>query len=201
LTILGIVVIIIAGVFYTNLQPSNISKTQTQQLINLATAHADFKVFENLTELENGADVIVQARFTGDRQIKDFAQNGTVIDSAALSSVKITKVYKGNIQTGSTIPVYEPGFIRNNSVYENTEGYKNMNTNGKYILFLRHNPDNTFVGLGVYQGKYDLDITAMAKKEVQTNMTPTEFEKLDYVGENPEIFNKMKVEVLNKYKN
>mgnify|MGYP003367138620 CR=1 FL=1 len=169
----------------------------SQQTIELATSHAKFESYENIEELENTADVIVKVKFTGDREIQNFEQNGVIIDSAAKSIVKVNKVYKGNVQKNSTILVYEPGFLENDT-YQNVEGYKNMNEKGNYILFLRENPDNTFVSLGVYQGKYDLNITKPVKK-VKPSMTQEEFESLDFVGEEPDHFNKLKEEVLQKY--
>ncbi|WP_332648756.1 hypothetical protein [Lysinibacillus sp. 54212] len=174
---------------------SNVS----QQLISLATGQAKFPLYKDLDELENTADTIVQVKFTGDRKIQNFEQNGIVIDSAAESEVKVKKVYKGNIEKGSTIVIYEPGFMKG-EIYQNVDGYKNMNVKGNYILFLKENPDNTFVGLGVYQGKFDLDITDPVK-QVKLEMTKEEFESLDYVGEDPSHFNLLKEEVIQKYKN
>lgn len=174
---------------------SNVS----QQVISLATGQAKFRLYKDLDELENTADAIVQVKFTGNSKIQNFEQNGIVIDSAAESEVKVKKVYKGDIEKGSTIVIYEPGFMKG-EIYQNVDGYKNMNTKGNYVLFLRGNPDNTFVGLGVYQGKFDLDITEPVKN-VKLEMTQEEFESLDYVGEDSSHFNLLKEEVLQKYKN
>jgi hypothetical protein len=165
----------------------------------VATGHGNKAYFQNLEELEAKADVIVKVRATPKKEQVDIIQSGVVLDTTTKTDVVIEKVYKGNLEKGQVIPVYEPAaFV--NGIYSTMEGYTLMKENGNYILFLRDNPDDTFVGIGGYQGKYSLDITTPAKQGEKSSYTKEELGEHDFIGEEAEHFNKLKDLVVKKFK-
>ncbi|WP_409250591.1 hypothetical protein V1502_10440 [Bacillus sp. SCS-153A] len=164
--------------------------------IVVSSGSADYPIFDSLEELEADSDLIIKGQLHGDPQIKDEYQSGVHIDSVRKSEVVIREVYKGQREEEEIITVYEPGFVQDNTLIT-IEGYVPMNSSGNYILFLRENPNGEYVVMGVDQGKYDLNIRKGAKR--YTHITFEELENADYIGENPNRFNKLKDQVRKKY--
>ncbi|MVO99066.1 hypothetical protein [Paenibacillus lutrae] len=203
-TILGIVIVggmaLAGNQFIRPAKPANEPAHQNQEGVLLSTAQADHKVFNHLQELESFSDVIIEASVASPGTVEEFFQNGHKIDAANKVQVKVNRSYKGDLKEGNEITVYEPGYMKD-GLYVNIEGYKTMNTSGKYMLFLSKAPTGTYAVEGVYQGKFDLNIQQEAKlTDYKTSpYTMQEFEKLDYVGYEMETFNSLKKEVLSKY--
>lgn len=136
-------------------------------VIEVINGQANYPVYEDVKVLEEDADVIVLATFTGEREnfeIKQDTEMGSIlVDLLSLSTIDVKKVFKGDLQKGKAT-VFEQGAILDGK-YLNTEGYKLMNEEGEYLLFLRKNKDiDTFSMVGMHQGKFDLSLTKKAAK-------------------------------------
>lgn len=181
----------------------NIQAAGTEEKANdikVATIMADYVICKDISEVEQHSDCIVLAQFTGQREIKNWTEeDGTVVNKSSISTVAVKKVYKGDMKTGDLVTVYEPGYFEGNEYY-NIEGYNLMNNNGKYVLFLRKFVEgDTYTIVGMYQGKYDLNITDKAK----TSEIAASYESVknsEFFGENAEQFNKLKEQVVKKYR-
>lgn len=142
---------------------NSIAQEETYTNIKIATASASYQRYQSIDELEEEVELVVIGRYTGDRELyfRDADHGGPGI-TLSKSSVEIEKVLKGDEQKKKTITVFEEGYIKKD-YYVNTEGYKWMNENGKYLLFLIPNRLNdTYVIVGMHQGKYDLNLTNRA---------------------------------------
>jgi len=155
--------------------------------------------FEDLKDLAKEAPIIVQATFTGEREtILGDLTKGELFRSDSV--VEIKKVIKGDLKKDQKIIVYEPAILKDDETYITIEGYNLMNEEGKYTLFLT--PAKGMDGyalMGVYQGKYDNNIKKEAKKAKQSS----DYEDLkdtDFFGEEAKHYNKLKEDVLKKYK-
>jgi len=155
--------------------------------------------FKDLDDLAEEAPIIVQATFTGEREtIHGDLAKGELFRSD--SEVEIKKVIKGDLEKGQKITVYEPAILKDDETYVTIEGYNLMNEDGKYTLFLI--PAENMEGyalMGLYQGKYDNNI----KKESKEAKQSSEYEDLketDFFGDDAKHYNKLKEEVLKKYK-
>lgn len=182
--------------YFFNNGDSSITTSSSSEAITVSSGSADYLVYDSLEELEKNSDLIVKGKLYGEPTIQNIYQNGVHIDSVRKTETRITDVFKGQVSEGEIVIVYEPGFVRDN-ILETMEGYVPMNISGNYLLFLHENPNGEYVVMGVNQGKYDLNITEKAKK--YTSISKEKLEKVDYVGESPNRFNKMKNEVLEKY--
>lgn len=172
---------------------------EASETLEVVTEHGDFETFESVSELDTTADVVIKAKFTGNSEVEDFYQSGILIDSAQKSEMKVIKSYKGSLNTNDEIAVYEPGFVKDGQL-TTMEGYVPINDKGTYVLFLRDNKDGTYVGLGVYQGKYDVSNSKKEEPFEEYKITPQELKERDFMGDHPEHFNKLKEDVLKKYK-
>ena len=176
----------------------SISPTETtvNQNTKIISHYADFIIYEELADLEKSADLIVLAKFTGQREVNEHkTEEGHTFLKNSISTVKILKSFKGDIDVDSTIQTFEPGYFQNEDEYVTVEGYNLMNEDGEYILFLKKNiegPVHTIVGM--YQGKYDISTPNLVKATMNQNDIGSE-----YLGENVKHFNKLKQEVLTKY--
>ncbi|WP_044022216.1 hypothetical protein [Bacillus sp. SG-1] len=182
--------------YYFSNGNSPLTTSSSSAAITVSSGSADYQVYESLEELENNSDLIVKGKLYGEPTIQNIYQNGVHIDSVGKTEIKINDIFKGQVSEGTIIIVYEPGFVRDN-ILETMEGYVPMNKRGNYLLFLQENPKGEYVVMGVNQGKYDLSITK--KATTYTSISKEKLEKVDYVGESPNRFNKMKNEVFEKY--
>jgi len=103
------------------------------------------------------------------------------------------------VQVGDELTIAEPGYFNDAGKYVSFEGYKVMEKDGKYILFLRTGANNEQIVIGLYQGKFDLTLPKLEQEMTNAKMSVAEFEERDYVGDSVWQFNKLKKQVLKKY--
>lgn len=177
---------------YAHESPNNVARKVESGPIRVIESHANYKQYDDLQSLEQDSEIIVEAKFNGNRETIHFEQNGQIIDSVSKSQLVITKVYKGDFSANDIISVYEPGFYADPTIYVPTEGYNLIKEKGRQLLFLKRNPaDDVLVIIGGYQGKFDLDIKEVGKK--------TDLNVSDYIGDDVEHFQKLKKEIIGKY--
>lgn len=185
---------LIIAVLFTGVTTISNQSTQAQAYAStdqkaeqkVVTRHAKHKQYKDLDELEKKSDYVVKAKFTGERTIHNWtdSDSGEVVETASKTEVEIKKDFKGDLEKGEKVFVYEPGYF-DDDIYVNVEGYELMEENEEYTLFLRKiDNDDTLMLVGMYQGKYKLD----------------KDKNIDYKGENRENFEKLKKEVKEKYK-
>lgn len=154
--------------------------------------------YDNLEELEKASPVIVQASFTGEREpVFPNITEGKLFRSN--SQVEILKVFKGDLQEQEIITVFEPAYIDEDKNYVTIDGYKLMDEDGSYTLFLKpvKNMDGYAI-TGLYQGKYNNKISNNGKV-VMRSFDYDDLKEVDYFGENLEHFRKLKEKVMDKY--
>ncbi|ASS74374.1 hypothetical protein CIG75_04830 [Tumebacillus algifaecis] len=170
--------------------------------LQVGSNQAAFKTHENIVELETESDLVVLANFTGQREQFNEKDNlGRVSNTVTKSVVEVEKVLKGNVQKKDKINVFEDCYIWNNERYITTEGYKWMNEDGKYLLFLsRSGIENSFVIVGIYEGKYDVNLKNHPTKhnEMKKAFLDPEVEFLGH-GDDIERFYKLKEQAVKKY--
>lgn len=174
---------------------------ETYANINIVSGDAAFRTFSSIDELEEYSELVVLVEFTGDREYyQRNDEKGRPMVKLSKSTVEVKKVLKGDVQKKDTITVFEDAYIADDR-YITTEGYKWMNEDGKYILFLRSQPVNdTYVINGIYQGKYDVNIKTKAK-EYENKKDAFLDPQSEYMGHDFELeeFNKLKDQALKKY--
>lgn len=161
-------------------------------------------IYENLENLEDVSPIIVEAVYTGGTELASFPESGDPEYKTALSTVRVEKVYKGDVKEGQELRIGEPGFVENGA-FQTIEGYKNMDENGRYILFLYPfdmliEGKESYVLQGAHQGKYDLNQTQKSVY-VKAPKTYQEIRNEEYFGIDVDAFNTMKEQVVDKYKN
>ncbi|MFD2171602.1 hypothetical protein [Tumebacillus lipolyticus] len=170
--------------------------------IEIATSSAMFEKFHNIDELEKGSELVVIGNFTGERELFHRPDNyGGPGITLSKSTVNIEKVLKGEAKEKETIPVFEESYIKND-YYVNTADYKWMNKDGRYLLFLEWNTrKDTYIIVGIYQGKYDLKLTKKIKQHESSKKAFLDSE-VEFLGRDHELehFYKLKEEALKKYK-
>ncbi|MGG4144138.1 hypothetical protein ABEW34_13515 [Paenibacillus algorifonticola] len=170
------------------------------EITKIAVGEANHKIYNDLSEIEDRADLIVNVNYTGDSKTHNYlGESGEIAYTNTLSTVEVKKTYKGDVQEKSVIGVYQPAFIEN-STLSTVEGYNLMNQKGNYILFLKKLDNETAYSIiGMYQGKFDLSISEKVVENV-TNLSSSERIQSEYMGSNVDHFNKLKEQVEKKYK-
>ncbi|CAM4490394.1 ABC-type uncharacterized transport system auxiliary subunit [Paenibacillus endophyticus] len=165
-----------------------------EQELEIVTGEAKHAAYNSVQALVTKADLVIQATFTGERETNVYrGALGEIGYINSISTIEVKKVFKGDLAVKTRIQTFEPGYVNENQ-YVNVEGYNLMNEKGKYVLFLRQNPDSDiYTVVGMYQGKYDLNV-----KEQLTN-TEQKTISSEYLGKNVEKFNKLKQEVVSKF--
>jgi hypothetical protein len=170
--------------------------------LKVGSNQAAFKHHDTIEELEAESELVVLARFTGKRETFEEKDSlGRVSNTVTKSTVEIEKVMKGDAQKKGTINVFEDCYIWNNERYITTEGYKWMNEDGKYLLFLTPSGiENSYVIVGIYEGKYDVNLKKRALKhdDIKKAFLDPEVEFLGQ-GDELERFYKLKEEAVKKY--
>lgn len=176
-------------------------KEDTSADVEITTSSAMFEKFHTIDELENDSELVVVANFTGERELyhREEPHGGPGI-TLSKSNVGIEKVLKGDAKEEETISVFEEGYIKND-YYVNTANYKWMNKDGRYLLFLEWNTrKDTYIIVGIYQGKYDLNLT---KEIAQHKSTKKAFldSEVEFLGRDHELehFYKLKEQAIKKY--
>lgn len=165
--IVSLVAVFSILVFYKNYSTESIKnniETKTDEN-NIEIIDAKSDGFDNLKELENGSPIIVSGVKEKDIKIEIFRSeiNGEINAGYTLSDFKIKTVYKNNvkdsnIKPGGNITILESAFKdkKTNKVYS-VNGYKNMNDNEKYLLFLQPEEDGSYATRAVHYGKVPLE--------------------------------------------
>lgn len=161
--------------------------------VQVIQSAAKYKIYSNPDQLSNDSKLIVRAKYSGQRETKDFkSTTGTIIDTVSLTKINIQEVFKGDLKKGDSIKVYEPGYYDNQGTYYNTEGYNIMSETGDYILFLKPTQvDDSYVIIGGYQGKFDTNLADEGKQKALKDK--------DFVGYEVDKFVDLKKQVLLRY--
>ncbi len=109
-------------------------------------------------------------------------------------------VLKGTLPKSQSkkITVYEPAYFEEGN-YISVEGYNLMNDGNKYLLYLKPMiDDDSYVIVGMYQGKYALDSPDLVKNTPNIK-SYHDIKNVEYFGDNVEGFNKLKKQVKEKY--
>jgi|GEM_PF-849638 len=198
---------VIGALIFTQLDVTDRNKTIAQQIsteaektIEIVSAgDADMMIYSTLEQVEQDADLIVAAELVGERATKNMVLNSMVIETYGLAKVKVNHVYKGEVQEGDELTIAEPGYFDGSGKYVSFEGYKLMEKDGRYILFLRTGTNNEQIVIGLYQGKFDLTLPKLEQEMTNARMSVAEFDQKDYVGDSVWQFNRLKKQVLEKY--
>jgi len=174
---------------------------QGQGAVKLASSHAIFKKYKNVDELEQNATLVVRAKFTGNRKVHHWYEDGDIADTASKSEIRLNKVLKGDYKTGDILNIYEPGYFAKGDVYASIEGYNLMNEEGEYLLYLKPiKDDDAYMIVGMFQGKFDMNKKEKAKEHTG-KITIKELKEMEYFGEYADHFNDLKEQVHEKHNN
>ncbi|WP_139490380.1 hypothetical protein [Brevibacillus dissolubilis] len=132
---------------------------------DVAIGYTSSRQFENIGELHEKAKLIVTGEVVT-QQVEPMQneQLGITMDALTKTTFKINKVYKNDKTTqfkpGDEITVYEPAGIVEEGIadtYFSTDGYRLMEKDATYLLFLESGvKQGDWVVYG-YQGKYNID--------------------------------------------
>ncbi|MED1955100.1 hypothetical protein [Brevibacillus centrosporus] len=161
---------------------------------------ADYKTFDGYNDLESHSPIIVQVKYSGERETVFPKVIGDFLPYSK-TKVNVKSVIKGDLEEREEITVLEPAALDDKkNIFITTEGYNLLNKKGKYTLFLRETPlKDTYQIVGMYQGKYDHAITKESKKDDNQVVTFDEVEGEEVFGENVNHYNKLKKQVLKKH--
>lgn len=126
--------------------------------------------FNSLSELENQADLIVEAKVLKDsNQYISKDSDGTPVYGYTITPVEINRIIKpfSGKNDQKSIDIIEPYYtftiFTGKKYLQTLEKYSPLNNGNKYILFLRkekssdftiYTGDNLFSCIGAHQGKY-----------------------------------------------
>lgn len=164
--------------------------------------HADFNLPEDLRELEENAEEIVKVSPIEIIELGKYINSKEFYDST-LTEVEILETYSGGLKEGQTVTVSEPYYLYNNEV-ETIENYVPMDMKSDYILFLYKNNSGTYTISSLGYGKYNLNISSISEKPIQTFNTVNEIMEFGFIAENDEEaihYNELRNEVISKYAN
>lgn len=188
------VALLLGGLIYFNQEPKITS-------VSVSSAFADYHKISSIEELEEYTDLIVSARFTGERKTLDVSGGQGPAIWISRSQVKVTHVFRGDAKKGDLLTVSEDAHIRN-GIYSGFVGHKWMNKKGHYLLFLVKIPDGRYVVEGAYQGKFDYNVTTVHTEVLtdQKSLIEAFYDNdYEYLGDELDRFNKLKQEAVTKY--
>jgi len=134
-------------------------QSDKEELETVVTHSGVAPLFEEVDKLEENADLI--ARAVGTTQVENHVEldnEGLVKAFWSRKDVIVTKVYGPiqDVEKGSKLVIYEPEAVymdrKNRTIKIVTEGYKAIQNDKEYILFLKKHPDGGFYPLGGRQG-------------------------------------------------
>lgn len=169
--------------------------------IEVGISNASFNHHDSVEELEKESELVVVGQFTGKREtLEMFDSQGIFVSNLTKSTVKVEKVLKGDVQIKKNISVFEDCYLANDR-YIGTEGYKWMNEDGRYLLFLiPGSSKDSYVIVGIYEGKFDLNLSTRGTKHKNANDAfrdpDVEFLKTNFELEE---FYQLKEQALKKY--
>lgn len=160
-------------------------------------------VADSYEELEKYSDLIVEVEVVGEKVNKSvIEEKGIVHYGVTKTFVEIVDIFKSNeVKIGDKVAVWEDYFLTTNDkgkeYYITIEGYRPMREGEKYLLFLVKNDKGTFSSAysisGAYQGKFPMELIN------QDNNKKISEESLE-IGANQEKFEKLLIDVRDKYK-
>ncbi|WP_214484814.1 hypothetical protein [Bacillus sp. SM2101] len=195
--------ILLSGCNSVGESTNGVSDKEETVLVNdnasVVKSMADFDLYDDITEVEEYADLIIKGKYTGERDQKDFFKGGHLVQTTIESEIEIKKVYKGDKNKKDIITVFEPAYFKNDQ-FVSIEGYNLVNEKGNYVLLLRESStSHGYVIVGMFQGKYDLSKQEEAKKQKKVEKYE-DIKDLEYFGDEYGRFNKLKKDVKDKYK-
>ncbi len=173
--VIGLVAISAIGLGFTQKQGS------VSQNLPVFNTHADYRTYNTLADLENGADAILLVaptqRFMDRKHIVTFFEEdkNTMQDYYTLTELKVFKVLKADDVTfkdNKYIEVVEPISIVKQvgkDVIFATDGYVEMERNEKYVVFLKKNQSGKYRILNMNNGKFSHYINKPRKEDMHTN--------------------------------
>lgn len=160
---------------------------------------------QSLEEVENLSEFIVKGHLLDDAKQKLYSpESGVVVYGVTVSSLEISKVYKGKLNAGETIPIAEKYYTLDESG-ETTRyelGYAPSNPGTEYIFFLNKAIDSNEFMRGFYSpmvketGRYPVLRT---KDSGYSRLNLMSEKELNLVQENPETYKKIYQQVIDKY--
>ncbi|MGX9135092.1 hypothetical protein ACWV26_12090 [Rummeliibacillus sp. JY-2-4R] len=168
----------------------------------VAILEADYDLLGDIDNLKEKSTLIVKGKFTGNRTLTEWKDEptNTVTATGSKSEIQIVEVLKGTFPKSQSkkITVYEPAYFEN-GIYISIEGYNLMHDGNNYLLYLKPMiDDDSYVIVGMYQGKYDLDSPDLVKN-TKNIKSYNDIKNVEYFGDNIEGFNKLKKQVKEKY--
>ncbi|MBK2002022.1 hypothetical protein JI641_03205 [Listeria ivanovii subsp. londoniensis] len=156
---------------------------------------ADYKIPQNLAELESDSEDIVQVKLIRNKEISK-GNNGTITE------VEIIKNYKGSFELGEKIAISEPWLLTSGE-YQAVENYIAPEKGQEYILFLNggHDTDKVSSITSLGYGKYNKTLLEQ-KNDMNHFHTVGEVQKYDFISDLEEDiikYQEVKNEVLKKY--
>jgi hypothetical protein len=148
--IVGVCFIVVAFTLYIILNQDQSEANSYEYVITEAKIIAP----QSFEQLDAESEVVIKGTKIGVSEVEfDYYQT--------ISEVRINKIFKdqtNQLTSGKTILVQESAAIQGNRIYSR-EGYKLMNNEEEYLLFLRPNltEPNMFTIKGVYYGKVPLE--------------------------------------------
>ncbi len=139
-------------------------------IINNAEIEANYKVYNNVSEMVDDADIIMRATITDDSQNILNTQDGFT-DGYTLTKVHVDKIIKGDKSLeNSYFTVSEPTYVVENGIRPGKtrfsyEEYSKLVSGSKYFLLLKQSEGNYWVN-ALHQGKYNIDNTDKKEKEL-----------------------------------
>ncbi|KXG11171.1 hypothetical protein PNH38_01175 [Anoxybacillus rupiensis] len=178
---------------------SSVTYNNQSSQTKVAVLDADYDLMNDINEVDRNATLIVKGKFIGNRTLKEWVDEptNTVTATASKSEIRVEKVLKGELKK-KEIAVYEPAYFMNDT-FVSIEGYNLMQERHNYLLFLKPMiDDDTYVIVGMYQGKYDLDSPDPVKR-ISSIKEYKNLKDIEYFGDHIEEFNKLKKQVKEKY--
>ncbi|TPG68262.1 hypothetical protein EEL32_20695 [Brevibacillus laterosporus] len=157
-------------------------------------SHANITKYEHVENLEDEADAIVvvspEKDFTDEESTITYTDVGRIEDYYTVTDVKVNKVFKGKDIPDSISVIQGAVMVKDDALkYQKDlltiEGYRVMEKDKNYILFLEAKDNGQYGILGVFQGKVNVDDTDKAERTI--------------MAENDHYQN-LKNEILEKYK-
>lgn len=175
----------------------------TPEELTVTSTLASYPMYDSVEDLEMETDAIVIATFHGERKTVDVPIAHGVSKPLTYSDVKVQKVLQGDVKEGNTLQIAEEAVVQKGR-YISTEGYKWMDEEGKYMLFLKKmSASDRYRIVGAYQGKFNLNITQPKSfPHTQEGLNKAiQDTQVEYMGDehNTEHFLNLKEDAIKKY--
>ncbi|KOS61647.1 hypothetical protein FJQ98_25155 [Lysinibacillus agricola] len=159
-----------------------INASSPDELVFNETHDSFEKKYDDVSELEKSAELIVEAKATDEKNNQVIMDGDFPLYYWTESKFEVEKIHKNNfgIKENDVITVNEPyAFINENDVFI-SEGYEMSEVGAKYLLFLaKKENEDKYLPIAVYHGKYNMNFNG--KKQLSNRMNPFEIENPNYV--------------------